>query len=47
MEVYLHGLLIKMDDEFLGYLVKFSMEVLETSKTNVTGIHPMFLQDFS
>jgi hypothetical protein len=35
-------MLVKLDDEFLGYALNFTFDLLEMMKTNFTGIHPIF-----
>ena len=43
MEVEVSGMVVKMDDEFLGYALNFTFDLLESLKTNFTGIHPIFI----
>ena len=42
MDVTLQGIVVKCDDEFLGYALTFVYDVLEMLKTNLTGVHPLF-----
>ena len=42
MDVSLQGIVIKCDDEFMGYALTFIYDVLSMLKTNLTGIHPIF-----
>ncbi len=43
MEINISGMIIKLDDEFLGYALNFAFDLLEMMKTNFTGIHPIFM----
>lgn len=45
MEVLLQGICIMLDDEFLGYVMAFVYDTLEKMKTNLTGIHPLFIRN--
>ena len=36
------GMIIKCDDQFLGYAVGFAYTVQELLKTSFTGTHPLF-----
>jgi hypothetical protein len=42
MEFITEGLIVKCDDEFLGYILSFVYDTLEKMKTNLTGMHPIF-----
>lgn len=42
LEVAMEKIIIKCDDEFLGYSITFAYSILEMLKINFTGIHPLF-----
>ena len=44
-QVSIQGLILKCDDEFLGYVLSFVYDTLTKLKTNLTGIHPLFLEE--
>jgi hypothetical protein len=44
LDFKLSGIVVKLDDRFLGYFVTFVMELQEKTKTNFTGLHPIFKQ---
>jgi len=42
LDFKMSGLMIMLDDRFLGYALTFSNELMEQLKTNITGLHPIF-----
>jgi len=36
------GMVIKLDDRFLGYILSFANDLMNELKTNLTGLHPIF-----
>jgi len=42
VEVNISGMIIKLDDEFLGYILNMMFDLLQLLKTNFTGVHPIF-----
>ena len=43
LDLMLSGLIIKLDDRFLGYFLTFVNNLLSQLKTNITGLHPIFM----
>lgn len=42
LEVDICGIVIKCDDEFIGYAVGYAFNLLGILKTNLTGLHPLY-----
>ena len=38
----MQGIVVKLDDRFLGYVITYVNELLDKLKTNFTGLHPIF-----
>ena len=34
---------LKMDDELIGYMVKFTSNITDQLHTNITGVHEIFM----
>lgn len=39
------GVIIKCDDRFIGYAISFGYGVVELLKKNITGTHPIFINN--
>lgn len=42
LDFNMQGIVVKLDDRFLGYVFTYVNELLEKLKTNFTGLHPIF-----
>lgn len=47
LKLEFQGMVIKCDDQFVGYAMSFGYEIMDRLKTNLTGIHPIFSKQFT
>ena len=43
MEFLVQSMVVKCDDEFIGFVMKFAQDVANLLRTSITGIHEIFL----
>lgn len=44
IEFLVQTIVLQMDDEFIGYIFRFSSEITDLLHTNLTGVHSIFVE---